>query len=227
RVRVAVAQDDEIAVVVQHLADVAQALAFRDAGRGRVGDRHDVTAQAVPRGLERQPRARGWLVEGADQDLPGEGPRGELRLGLEARGQPRELHELLARELPGGQHRAFHEVEEGRQVLVAALDQRTGTVEAAQVERRILEQLGRDGARPAHHSSPRFRSRTSSARSRSGAATVTARATETSTASPLAEMIMRYLRMRRDVLRGAQPSRNGSARAAWRRARPPWTPPRR
>src|SRR5690606_27248201 len=76
RVRVAVAQDDEIAVVVQHLADVAQALAFRDAGRGRVGDRHDVTAQAVPRGLERQPRARGWLVEGADQDLPGEGPRG-------------------------------------------------------------------------------------------------------------------------------------------------------
>src|SRR5690606_1885579 len=72
---VAVAQDHEIAVAVQHFAYVFQAFALCDAGRRRVGYRHDVAAEPVSRAFEGPACAGARCVKSADEDVAGERPR--------------------------------------------------------------------------------------------------------------------------------------------------------
>ena len=137
-VGVAVAQHHQVAVMVEHLAHVVERLALGDAGGGGVGDGHDVAAQAVPGALERQAGAGAGFVEGADEDLAGQRPGDQLRLGLVTGGQPGELGQLFAIELARRDHRALRQTQQGREVFLDVIQQLAGALESLGIQDMFL-----------------------------------------------------------------------------------------
>src|SRR5690606_18868751 len=65
----AVTQHHTIGVVIEHFTDIFERLALCYAGRGTIGDAHDVATQSMPGAFEGESRTRARLIEGTDQNL--------------------------------------------------------------------------------------------------------------------------------------------------------------
>src|SRR5690606_2473121 len=118
-------------------------------------------------------------------------------------------------------------VQQRRQVLVDAIEQRPRTIEAFRIEGLLADRLGQPGMELAYHKVPFRLSRQNRIRSRIGAIAVTPRLTKTRTVSSVAEKIIAAPRFpSAPAIRSARglPTRR-QARRPW--IRPPRPGPRR